>query len=378
MSAPTSPATPGSTRSTSPAAPPPTTPSSSVPATTDADASSRARRALNKPITSELGGVGPVIVVPGPWSAADLRYQAEHVATMKFHNAGCNCVAAQVLVLPAEWELRGAFLDRIRQVFAELPPRPAYYPGAAKRRETLISVHPNAETFGGDVPRTLITGIDPGTDDVCFPPRSSVRCSARPACPAATRPRFSSAQWPSATTGSYGTLGATILVHPATARDLGPALEQAVADLRYGAIGVNVVERGRLPARPGFVGGLPRPHPRRCRQRNRHRPQQLSLRPAAEDRSSAVRSTRFRERGCTATSACCQNRRGSSPTGPPTPPPAGWQDLPPIPVGGTSPGSSSPLFEGESPIRPAIPDREDQSRERISFSISFSSPGSQP
>ena len=44
---------------------------------------------LNKPITSELGGVGPVIVVPGPWSDADVAFQAQNIATMKLQNAGC-------------------------------------------------------------------------------------------------------------------------------------------------------------------------------------------------------------------------------------------------------------------------------------------------
>ena len=42
---------------------------------------------LRKPITSELGGVAPVIVLPCRWSDADLRFQAQHVATQKLHNA---------------------------------------------------------------------------------------------------------------------------------------------------------------------------------------------------------------------------------------------------------------------------------------------------
>ncbi len=213
--------------------------------------------ALNKPITSELGGIGPVIVVPGPWSAADLRYQAEHVATMKFHNAGCNCIAAQVLVLPAEWELRGAFLDRIRQVFAELPPRPAYYPGAAKRRETLISVHPNAETFGGDVPRTLITGIDPGTDDVCFSSEVFGPVLCETSLPGGDAASFLERAVAFCNDRLVGTLGATILVHPTTARDLGPALEQAVADLRYGAIGVNAWNAGAFLLAQASWGAYP-------------------------------------------------------------------------------------------------------------------------
>ena len=67
----------------------------------------RANKAANTPvntrqITSELGAVCPTIVVPGPWSAADIRFQAEQVATQKLHNSGFNCVACQVLVMPKD------------------------------------------------------------------------------------------------------------------------------------------------------------------------------------------------------------------------------------------------------------------------------------
>ncbi|NOX86936.1 MAG: aldehyde dehydrogenase [Chlorobi bacterium] len=50
-----------------------------------------------KTITGELGNVGPLIVVPGPWHKSDIRFQAENIVTAKVHNGGYNCVAAQVL-----------------------------------------------------------------------------------------------------------------------------------------------------------------------------------------------------------------------------------------------------------------------------------------
>ena len=54
-------------------------------------------------VTSELGAVCPTIVVPGPWSTADIRFQAEQIATMKLHNSGFNCVAVQSLILSNDW-----------------------------------------------------------------------------------------------------------------------------------------------------------------------------------------------------------------------------------------------------------------------------------
>jgi len=213
--------------------------------------------ALDKPITSELGGVGPVIVVPGPWSAADLRYQAEHVATMKFHNAGCNCIAAQVLVLPAEWDLRDAFLDEIRRVFTELPPRATYYPGATARRERLTTAHPDAETFGGDTPRTLITGIDPAADDVCFSSEVFGPVLCETSLPGVGAASYLERAVAFCNDKLEGTLGATILIHPRTAHDLGPALEQAVSNLRYGAIGVNAWNAGAFLLAQASWGAFP-------------------------------------------------------------------------------------------------------------------------
>jgi acyl-CoA reductase-like NAD-dependent aldehyde dehydrogenase len=76
----------------------------------DGDEAARRRAAgqplLRKPVTSELGNVSPVVVVPGRWSDRQLRHQAEHVATQVLHNAGHNCNAAEVLVLPEAWPQR--------------------------------------------------------------------------------------------------------------------------------------------------------------------------------------------------------------------------------------------------------------------------------
>jgi len=81
-------------------------------------------------ITSELGAVCPTIVVPGPWSAADIRFQAEHVATQKLHNSGFNCIACQVLVTPREWNQKVEFLSALEDVMAQSEARQLYYPGA--------------------------------------------------------------------------------------------------------------------------------------------------------------------------------------------------------------------------------------------------------
>ena len=208
------------------------------------EAAERRRRGeplLDKPITSELGGVGPVIVVPGRWSAADLRYQAENVVTMKLHNGGCNCVAAQVLVLPREWPLRGAFLDEVRRLMRELPPRTAFYPGAVNRQRAAAAAHPDAELFVGDVPRTVITGLDAErTDERCFSSEVFGEVLAVVDLPGNDASSFLDNAVAFCNRRLAGTLGVNLLVHPRTMREAEAALDRAIAGLEYGAVGVNV------------------------------------------------------------------------------------------------------------------------------------------
>ncbi|MEO1370170.1 MAG: aldehyde dehydrogenase family protein, partial [Acidobacteriota bacterium] len=119
------------------------------------------RRPRNtKPISSELGNVSPVIVVPGPWSAGDLAFQGENIASMLTNNAGFNCNAARVVVQHAGWKKRKPLLDQVRRVLRSTPTRYAYYPGAADRWAAFVDAHPGAEKLGrprdSDLPWTLI------------------------------------------------------------------------------------------------------------------------------------------------------------------------------------------------------------------------------
>lgn len=195
---------------------------------------------LNKPITSELGCVSPTIIVPGKWSQADIRYQAENVVTMKLHNGGFNCVASQVLVLPETWSQRDEFLDAIRRLMRELPPRKAYYPGAAERQQKAVAAYPDAELLG-QVPCTLITDVNPSAEqEYCFDTEFFGAVYAQTSLPGQDTATFLRNAVRFCNEKLYGTLGATILIHPTTMKELGPVLDEAVADLHYGSVSVNV------------------------------------------------------------------------------------------------------------------------------------------
>ncbi len=195
---------------------------------------------VTKPITAELGNVSPTIVVPGAWSDADFRFQAEHIVTQKLHNDGFNCIAAQVVILPRDWDGTPKLLAQIEAVMRDALDRPAYYPGAANRCERLATGH-DAQRYG--------------KSDGIFTPRTIVRVDAQSADPNFEIEAFASVLAVTALPGDtatflrdavifandklWGTLGANVVVHPATMSEYANDFDAAIAGLRYGCIAVN-------------------------------------------------------------------------------------------------------------------------------------------
>ncbi|MES2126335.1 MAG: aldehyde dehydrogenase family protein [Pseudomonadota bacterium] len=204
----------------------------------------RANRPLNpKPISSELGAVCPTIVVPGPWSAADIRFQASHIATQKLHNSGFNCVASQVLVLPAQWEHTSALRTAVRKALADAPDRKPYYPGAASRQSAMAACQAGAVRVNDDGARARreVVELPPaGTPDVyarsheVFAPTLCEQLLDGLDAETFLRDaiRF-------ANTSLRGTLGANIIIHPATIKALGPRFDELLQELHYGCIAIN-------------------------------------------------------------------------------------------------------------------------------------------
>lgn len=201
---------------------------------------------LDKRVTGELGNVSPVIVVPGPWSQRDMAYHAEHIATMLTNNAGFNCNATRVILQHAGWQQREQLLQGIRAVLSQVPPRNSYYPGAKERHSSFVAQHPDAEQFGSasaeQLPWTLITGVDPkNEDDICFTTEAFCGLFAETTIEAANAAEYLDRAVDFANEHIWGTLNATILIHPESLKDpaVAAALDRAVVNLRYGSIGVN-------------------------------------------------------------------------------------------------------------------------------------------
>ncbi len=202
------------------------------------------RPLTTKRMTSELGNVSPTIVVPGPWSEADIRFQAAHIATQKMHNGGFNCIATQVLILPASWDRGAALVGAVEDILKATPARLPYYLGAGDREQAMLAAHPDADLIdaaGPDsIPRAVITGIDSSAgDEICFRTEAFSAVLAVTSLPGDDAGDYLESAVEFANTRLWGTLGANILIHPATVKALGHRFEDAIAALHYGCIAVN-------------------------------------------------------------------------------------------------------------------------------------------
>jgi len=195
---------------------------------------------LTKPMSSELGGVAPAIIVPGRWSKADLEFQAQHVATQRLHNSGSNCIAAQMVVLSSDWAQKDQFLAALRKAFADAPARPAWYPGSADRVATARDTHPGcAIETGGTAERTLLTGLDvTNADEPAFSAEYFAPVLGVTELPG-SGVEFLRHAVETANATLRGTLGANIIIHPSSRKQIGPEFEDIIADLRYGTIAIN-------------------------------------------------------------------------------------------------------------------------------------------
>jgi len=204
------------------------------------------RPRLQKEVSAELGNVSPVIVVPERWTPQEIAYHAENVATMLANNAGFNCNAVRVLVMHGAWQQGRDFMDALRGVLRELPPRRAYYPGAAERFAAFLAAHPRAEQFGdareGELPWAMATDLDPGdAEEMAFRTESFCSFFGTVSLPGRSAADFVHNAVAFCNEKLWGSLNATVIAHPRCFAEplTAAALDQGIAELRYGTVSIN-------------------------------------------------------------------------------------------------------------------------------------------
>ena len=191
---------------------------------------------LSVPITSELGNVSPWIVVPGNYSEKQLRFQVENIVASIVNNASFNCLATKVIVTAADWTQRDVFLSLVEERLSQIPPRYAYYPGAAARWERFTGETPADEDY---LPWKLMRNADPQESPHLFQEESFVCVCAETALKADSDTAFLDQAVSFVNQDVWGTLCATITVPNAFRKQHAGELDQAVSRLRYGAVAIN-------------------------------------------------------------------------------------------------------------------------------------------
>ena len=200
---------------------------------------------IRKPITSELGNVTPVIVVPGPYKDKELAFQAEDVTGAFTFNASFLCCVPVALITAGGWKQRNAFLDHMENALSKVPARKAYYPGATDRWQKFTTGRNNITRFGqanGDkTPWAFIKGIRPESDEVLYQNEPFCSILTETVINTADTIEFLERAVEFVNKKLWGTLTANMIVHPQTMKDpeIADAVERAITRLNYGVVTIN-------------------------------------------------------------------------------------------------------------------------------------------
>ncbi|WP_186646748.1 NAD-dependent aldehyde dehydrogenase [Fluviispira vulneris] len=197
----------------------------------------------NKNITSELGCVTPVILIPGMWSDEQLEYHARQIASAVENNGSFNCNAMKLIVTCKGWQQRELFLKQIRKELSLLKNRKAYYPGAQNRYNEFLKRYPQAEVLGekkvGCIPWTFIADIKKSENEYAFNEEAFCGIISETAIVADDIPSFIRAATDFCNNEVWGTLSCSVIVDPFTRKEYFQEIEDCIEELRYGAIGIN-------------------------------------------------------------------------------------------------------------------------------------------
>ena len=197
------------------------------------------KKVNNKSITTELGNVTPVIVIPDRWSKSDIKVQAKKIATAKLQNAGFNCIAAQVVVIDKNWKQKDQLIDEVKKIIKSQKTRYFYYPGSKERiseinKSSKIEIlsqdscevpysasvtesddefYFHNEVWGG----TIIFKILDNVSTVNYIEKATTFCNDE----------------------LWGNLGCTVLIKPKTERAYKDEFNTMIDNLKYGTVAIN-------------------------------------------------------------------------------------------------------------------------------------------
>ena len=193
---------------------------------------------LTKPVTSELGNVSPWIIVPGKYSAKQLRSQAKHIAASITNNVGFNCLATRVIITSKSWPQRRMFLDLIQEYLKATPKRPSYYPGSIERYQQFTKTDTQPDE-SGCLPWCLLEDQSIESNPLVFQEESFACMCVETSIDAPTQEWFLDQAVAFCNNRLPGTLCASITFPQQFYRSQRRLVVVALSTLNYGCVSVN-------------------------------------------------------------------------------------------------------------------------------------------
>jgi len=205
----------------------------------------KSRPQLSKPISSELGSVTPNVIIPGPYTTADLRHMAGLIVGSQADNCGFNCNSPKLIVTCKGWAQREEFLKLIREEYTLVPTLYGYYPGVGDRWQKFKDTYKQAEVYGDEkkisdkyYPWLFIPDVPPKKGELAIemePWAPVLSETALDVPPEEFIPRSVSF----VNDVVWGNLSCSYYIHPKTEAARKPEFEKALSDLKYGGVAVN-------------------------------------------------------------------------------------------------------------------------------------------
>ena len=193
----------------------------------------------NKSISTELGNVTPIVVIPDKWSKSDIRVQAKKIATAKLQNAGFNCIAAQVVVLDKNWKQKDEFVSKVKEIISEQQTRYFYYPGS-KERITELNSKSGIDILSQDVCEVPYSAsVTDNDDDYYFHNEIWGGSIIFKNLDSNSIPDFMTKATYFCNHKLWGNLGCTVLIKPKTEKKHSEDFERMVDTLEYGTVAIN-------------------------------------------------------------------------------------------------------------------------------------------
>lgn len=199
---------------------------------------------FNKEITSELGCVTPMLIIPGDWSEKEISYVAQHIAGAVVNNNSYNCIAAKILVTQKGWKHKESLIREVSSILQQCDLRYSFYPGSKERYEEFRRRYPQSEQIGNSdsddyLPWLLIRDIPTNNGEYAL-------CN-EPFCPVISETSIESDSIEDYISKAvkfcnedvWGNLSMSMFVDPRTESAYKNQVEKAIVDLRYGNVAIN-------------------------------------------------------------------------------------------------------------------------------------------